>query len=164
MGFKVRGCRKNVNIKHSWFFYSDEKPKSKEITDSLKLASNFPVESTIQNWTRETTKHTVTLLPSFSLSWDIGKVVSKWLTGSGGGYKNDCAAQQSFWDFVVKTRKSWLFDVVDLSLCSPNFLFKFIDYLQDKCKLGHGERLDYIDAISEVINFRKLHGASEAVF
>ena len=36
-------------------------------------------------------------------------------------------------------------------------------YLQDECKLGHGGRLGYIDAISEMIDFRKLHGASEAV-
>ena len=28
-----RGCRKHVNTKHSWFFYFDEKPNSKEITD-----------------------------------------------------------------------------------------------------------------------------------
>ena len=46
------------------------------------------------------------------------------------------------------------FDVVDLSLCSPNLLFKLIDYLQDECKLGHGGRLGYIDAISEMIDFR----------
>ena len=39
-----RGCRKHVNNKHRWFFYFDEKPNSKEITDSLKLASNFPKE------------------------------------------------------------------------------------------------------------------------
>ena len=56
------------------------------------------------------------------------------------------------------------FDVVDFSLCSPNLLFKFIDYLQDECKLGHGGHLGYIDAISEMIDFRKLHDASEAVF
>jgi len=46
---------------------------------------------------------------------------------------------------------------------SPNLLFKFIDYLQDECKLGHGGHLGYIDAISEMIDFRKLHGAPEAV-
>ena len=44
--------------------------------------------------------------------------------------------------------------MVDFSLCSPNLLFKFIDYLQDECKLGHGGRLGYIDAISEIIDFR----------
>ena len=54
--------------------------------------------------------------------------------------------------------------MVDFSLCSPNLLFKFINYLQDECKLGHGGRLGYIDAISEMIDFRKLHGVSEAVF
>ena len=47
------------------------------------------------------------------------------------------------------------FDVVDFILCSPNLLFKFIDYLQDECKLGHGGRLGYIDAISEMIDFMK---------
>ena len=42
-----RGCRKHVNTctKHSWFFYFDKKPNSKEITDSLKVASNFSMEN-----------------------------------------------------------------------------------------------------------------------
>ena len=44
-------------------------------------------------------------------------------------------------------------------------MFKFIDYLQDECKLGHGGRFGFIhvDAISELIDFRKFHGASESV-
>ena len=47
-------------------------------------------------------------------------------------------------------------------MCCPNLLFKFIVYLQDECKFGHGGRLGYIEAISEMIDFRKLHGAWEA--
>ena len=165
-----RGCRKHVNTKHSWFFYFDEKPNSKEITDSLNVASSFPIESTIQDQSRETTKHALKLLPSFSLSCDIGEVFTKWLTGSGGGYKKDRAAQQivtrcfKFLRFCCEDEEKLSFDVVNFGLCSPNLLFKFIDYLQDVCKLGHGGRLGYIDAISEMIDFRKLHGASEAVF
>ena len=54
-------------------------------------------------------------------------------------------------------------EVLDLSLCSHNLLFKFIDYLQDECKLGQGGRLGYIDAISELIDFRKINGASDTV-
>ena len=69
-----------------------------------------------------------------------------------------------FLRFCCEDEEELTFDVVDFSLCSPNLLFKFIDYLQDECKLGHGGRLGYIDAISEMIDFRKLHGASEAVF
>ena len=52
---------------------------------------------------------------------------------------------------------------MDFSLSSPNLLFKFIDYLQDVCKLRHGGHLGYIDAFSEMTDFRKLHSASEAV-
>ena len=124
----------------------------------------------IQDQTTEITKHAVTLLPSFSLSCDIAEVFTKWLTGSCGGYKKDRAAQQivtrcfKFLRFCCEDEEELTFDVVDFSLCSPNLLFKFIDYLQDECKLGHGGRLGYIDAISKMIDFRKLHGASEAVF
>ena len=156
-----RGCRKHVNTKHSWFFYFDEKPDSKGI--------DFAMENTIQDQTSETTKHAVKLLPSFSSSCDIGEVFTKWLTGSGGGCKKDRTAQQivtrclKFLRFCCEDEEELTFDVVDFSLCSPNLLFKFIDYLQDECKLGHGGRLGYIDAISEMIDFRKLHGASEAV-
>ena len=161
-----RGCRKHVYNKHSWFFYFDEKPNSKEITDSR----NVPMVKPIQDQTTETTKHAVKILPSFSLSCDIAELFTKWLTGSGGGYKKDRAAQQivtrcfKFLRFCCEDEEELTFDVVDFSLCSPNLLFKFIDYLQDECKLGHGGRLGYIDAISEMIDFRKLHGASEAVF
>ena len=52
---------------------------------------------------------------------------------------------------------------MDFSLCSPSRLFKFIDYLQEACKLEHGGRLGYIDAISELIDFRKVNGASDGV-
>jgi len=72
-----RGCRKHVNIKHSWFFYFVEKPNLKEITDSLKVARNVSMVNTIQDQTTDTTKHAIKLLPSFSLSCDIGEVFKK---------------------------------------------------------------------------------------
>ena len=53
--------------------------------------------------------------------------------------------------------------MIDFSLCSPSLLFKFIDCLQEECKLGHGGRLGYIDAISELIDFRNVNGASDGV-
>ena len=45
----------------------------------------------------------------------------------------------------------------------PSLLFKFIDFLQEECKIGHCRRLGYVDAISELIDFRKVNGASDAV-
>lgn len=52
---------------------------------------------------------------------------------------------------------------MEFSLRSPSLLFKFIDGLQEECKLGHGGRLGYVDAISELIDFRKVNGASDGV-
>ena len=80
---------------------------------------------------------------------------------SGGGCKKDRAAQQivtrcfKFLRFSCEDEEELNFDVVDFSLRSPNLFFKFIYYMQDECKLGHGGRLGYIDAISEMIDFRK---------
>ena len=67
MGFKVKEGAENMSTPST---VGSFKPNSKEITDSLKLASNFPIESTIQERTRETAKLAIKLLPSF-LTWEI---------------------------------------------------------------------------------------------
>ena len=117
----------------------------------------------------ETTRYTPKLFPSFSLSGKIGQDFTNWLIGSGGGYKKDRTATQiakrsfTFLKFCCEDEEELTFEVIDYSLCSPNLLFKFIDFLQDECKLGHGGRLGYIDAISDLMDFRKINGASDAV-
>ena len=157
-----RGCRKHVNIKHSWFFYFDEKPDLGGLAACSKQGAGDVKSS-------EITMQTARVLPSFLVSSRIGESFTKWLTGSGGGCKKDHPAQQivkrcfKFLKFCCEDEEELSFEVVDFSLCSHSLLFKFIDYLQDKCKLGHGGRLGYIDAISELIDFRKVHGASDTV-
>ena len=158
-GFKSqRGCRKHVNTKHSWFFFFDEKPN---VSSTKELADD--------DTSGEITKQTARVMPSFSVSSQIGKLFTKWLTGSGGGCKKDRAAQQiakrcfKFLKFCCEDEEELSFEVLDFSLCSHSLLFKFIDHLQDECKLGHGGRLGYIDAISELIDFRKINGASDTV-
>jgi len=59
--------------------------------------------------------------------------------------------------------KGLSFEVLDVSQCSHSLLLKFIDNLQDECKLRHGGRLGYSDAISELIDFRKINGPSDRV-
>ena len=157
-----RGCRKHVNIKHSWFFYFDEKPDLGGLAACAKQGASDVKSS-------EITMQTARVLPSFLVSSRIGESFTKWLTGSGGGCKKDHSAQQivkrcfKFLKFCCEDEEELSFEVVEFSLCSHSLLFKFIDYLQDKCKLGHGGRLGYIDAISELIDFRKVHGASDTV-
>ena len=159
-GFKSqRGCRKHVNTKHSWFFFFDEKP---DVSSTKELAD----DDTSGEITKETAR---VIMPSFSVSSQIGELFTKWLTGSGGGCKKDRAAQQiakrcfKFLKFCCEDEDELSFEVLDFSLCSHSLLFKFIDHLKDECKLGHGGRLGYIDAISELIDFRKINGASDTV-
>ncbi|XP_078384349.1 uncharacterized protein LOC144666818 [Oculina patagonica] len=157
-----RGCRKHVNTKHSWFFYFDEKP-------DLGILAAYEREGASDVKSSEITVQTARVLPSFSVSSKIGESFVKWLTGSGGGCKKDRVAQQivkrcfKFLKFCCEDEEELSFEVLDFSLCSHSLLFKFIDYLQDECKLGHGGRLGYIDAISELIDFRKINGASDTV-
>ena len=165
-----RGCRKHVNSKHSWFSYFDEKPELKHHQESLQVCpTNSPVATTNDCASTETTRHAPKLLPSFSVLGKIGQDFTNWLTGSGGGYKKNRTGTQivkrsfKFLKFCCEDEEELTFEVIDYNLCSPNLLFKFIDVLQDECKLGHGGRLGYIDAISDLMDFRKINGASDAV-
>ena len=157
-----RGCRKHVNIKHSWFFYFEEKPDLGELAACAKEGANDAKSG-------EIAIQTARVLPSFSVSSQIGESFTKWLSGIGGGCKKDRVAQQivnrcfKFLKFCCEDEEELSFEVLDFSLCSHSLLFIFIDYLQDECKLGHGGRLGYIDAISDLIDFRKINGASDQV-
>ena len=165
-----RGCRKHVNTKHSWFFYFDEKPTdSKLASNSSEISKKSSTSGTDDDISHASTKQSARLILSFSPSGQIGEEFTNWLTGSGGGYKKDRLAQQivnrcfKFLKFCCEEEEELNFEVMDFGLCSPSLLFKFIDYLQEECKLGHGGRLGYVDAISELIDFRKVNGASDAV-
>lgn len=157
-----RGCRKHVNTKHGWFYFFDQKPEQEGLVASAK-------EDADDDKSSEIAIQTGRILPSFPASSQIGESFTKWLSGSGGGCKKDRVAQQivkrcfKFLKFCCEDEEELSFEVLDFSLCSHSLLFKFIDYLQDECKLGHGGRLGYIDAISDLIDFRKINGASDKV-
>ena len=81
------------------------------------------------------------------------------------GFKKDLATQEidkRCFKFCCE-EEELSFEVLDFRLCSHSLLFKFTEQLKDKCKLGHGLQLGYIDAISELIDFRKINGASDTV-
>ena len=165
-----RGCRKHVNTKHSWFFYFDEKPTdSKLSTNASEIPKKSSTSGTDGDISHASTKHGARLIPSFSPTGQIGDEFTNWLNGSGGGYKKVRPAQQivnrcfNFLKFCREEEEELKFEVMDFGLCSPSLLFKFIDFLQEECKIGHGGRLGYVGAISELIDFKKVNGASDAV-
>ena len=126
------------------------------------MPSKSPVSSTVgDDVSSKRSKPGSRSMPSFSPSRQIGEQFATCLDGSGGGYKKDQPAQcLKFLKFCCEEEEELNFEVMGFSLCSPSLLFKFIDYLQEECKLGNGGRLGYIDAISELIDFRNVTGWS----
>ena len=152
-----------MNSKHCWFFFFDEKP------DQGVLVASTRKELADADKSREIAKPPARVLLSFSVSSQIGESFTKWLTGSGGGCKKDRGAQQTvkrcfkFLKFCCEDEGELSFEVLDFSLCSHSLLLKFIDHLQDECKLGQGGRLGYIEDIFEMIDFRRRNGASDTI-
>ena len=158
-----RGCRKHVKNKHRWYFHFDEKPNSTQIKEACQGNENEDNDSKTQRKIRT--------VASFDMSSDITRDFSSWLTGSGGGCKSDRQAQQivskclKFLKFCCEDEKKLTFDIVDFSLYSPDFLFKFVDCRYDAGRLEARarRRIGYLDAIAELGDFRKVNGASESV-
>ena len=69
-----RGCRKHVNTKHSWFFYFNEKPADSKLgTNSSEMPKKSSTSVTDGDTSYASTKHGARLIPSFSLSGQIGE-------------------------------------------------------------------------------------------
>ena len=66
----------------------------------------------------------------------------------------------TFLKFCCEDEEKLKFDIVDFSLCSPNLLFKFVDTMQYDWNLGHAGRIGYLDAIAELVDYRKVNGGS----
>ena len=157
-----RGCRKHVKKKHVWFYFFDEKPDTK---DAKEIESTVSVKQE----PRENILRTSKDIPSFDNSSVIAKQLYTWLSGTGGRCKSERQSKQivsrclKVLKFCREDDEELTFDIIDFGLCSPNLLFKFVDMLQDEWKLGHAGRLGYIDAIGEMVDFRKVNGASKSV-
>ena len=66
----------------------------------------------------------------------------------------------TFLKFSSEDEEELKFDIVDFSLCSPNLLFKFVDTMQYDWNLGHAGRIGYLDAIAELVDYRKVNGGN----
>ena len=157
-----RGCRKHIKTKHRWYFYFDEKPNISQTETCHQQSSKIEANN-------DKTSLKIRRALSFDMSSKIAQDFLSWLTGSGGGCKSERQAHQivsrclKFLKFCCKEDEDLTFEIVDFSLCSPNLLFKFGDTMQDVWNLGHAGRRGYLDAITELEDFRKVNGASDSV-
>ena len=154
-GFQTRrGCRKHVRSKHPWYSYFDAKP-SKLVRKPAKFSNENSMAVTL-----------FYSLSSCSCTL-VGENFVKWLCGSTGGGKPRKHAQQTanrvlrYLRFCCADDDDELTEeTIDFCLGSPALVCRFVDAMQDELKLGHSAQLGYLNAISELMDYRKVSGLS----
>ena len=156
-----RGCRKHVRSKHSWYSYFDAKP-SKLVRKSLQVCG-------LESEDKSASLAFYSAL-SNSLCALVGERFVEWLCGSTGGGKPKKQAQQTA-NRVLRYLRFCCADdgeelteeTIDFCLGSPSLVCRFVDAMQDELKLGHSAQLGYLNAISELTDYRKVSGLSVQV-
>ena len=157
-GFKSsRGLRKHIESRHSWYFYFDEEPSIKrEMIDGIKEKLKQPTNN----------------IPSFSTTDGIGQLFVNWLLTPLGGDKSKREAIQ-----IARRAMKFLMaalgdtedgsnatgEYVDCCLGSPSTVMKFMESLSTEWGLTSSAALNYLKAMSDLLDFRKAHGITDAV-
>ena len=152
-----RGLRKHIDNKHPWYYYFDDQPEIKR--EEIEL--NQPA---IQKKASTNTK------PYYSIDEGIGKSFYKWLTTTCGGGKNDREAKQ-----VAKRAMKFLmnstgdnesqtplsYELIDCCLGSTSIILKFLTVLEEEWKVSSSGALNYVKAISDLMDYRKSFGVND---
>ena len=148
-----RGCRKHTKSKHGWYFYFDGKPKvaDVQIKDGAKEILSHERRKKQQK------------IPSFSTETTVGRDFHHWLESTAGGGKSKSQATQicsralKFTKFCSEDHDDdddLTMQMVDYYLGSSNLICQFLDAIFH-WKLGHSGRLSYLNALHDLMDFRK---------
>ena len=158
VGFKSqRGVRKHVNNKHKWFFYFDSQPEVKR----------EEAQSSNSDRKRPSTHKQL----AFSIDSGCGLEFVQWLQTPAGGYKKLKEAKQAakrgmkFLMFCmgdcedgISAQESY----IDCVVGSPTMLMKFLKLLLEEWGLKSAGALSYLQAVSDLCDFRKCHGVPDS--
>ena len=166
--FSKRGCRKHVDTKHRWYYYFDEKPSERLIEQGIKQQQSSPGASKFGDGLKK--RADTTKMPYYSISSGIGKKYIDWLCAvCGGGMLESQAAQNGI--RVMKFLKHCSEDDedelseehIDYCIGSAQHICKFIEHIGKEWGLGSSAQFGYLQAITDLIDFRKSSGLSATV-
>ena len=149
-----RGCRKHTKTKHGWYFYFDKKPKTGD--DPIKAKSN--------KFCSPDRRQKQQKVLSFSTSTIVAAEFQYWLESTAGGGKAKsqaaqvCSRAMKFLRFCYEDNSDEddvTTQMVDYCLGSANLICQFLDAMENDWKLGHSGRLSYLNALHDLIDFRK---------
>ena len=159
MGFKSsRGLRKHIDTIHSWYYYFNEQPTVTR--DDVMVKEAVKHKASTNN------------VPAFSLDGGVGKDFLTWLQTTCGGDKKHKDALQigrramkflmtSLGDTEVEEYVSE--EYVDVCLGSPADVIDFVRKLKEDWGLRSSGALQYVKAISDLMDFRKSCGVKDNV-
>ena len=166
--FSKRGCRKHVDTKHRWYYYFDEKPSERLIEKGIKQQQSASGASKFGDGLKK--RADTTKRPYYSISSGIGKKYIEWLCAvCGGGMLESQAAQNGI--RVMKFLKHCSEDDeeelteehIDYCIGSAQHICNFIEHIGKEWGLGSSAQFGYLQAITDLIDFRKSSGLSAAV-
>ena len=158
VGFKSqRGARKHVNNKHQWFYYFDSQPAVKR--------------EDAQDPGPERKKASTHKQAAFSIDHGCGLEFVQWLQTPCGGCKKLKEAKQ-----VAKRSMKFLMSCmgdcedgfgakesyIDCAIGSPTMLMKFLKVIVEEWGLKSAGALSYLQAVTDLCDFRKCHGIPDS--
>jgi len=153
-----RGCRKHVFVKHGWYYYFDEKPDINEVLPNQL----FLKKKLVKQHRCHTSK-----MQSFSKDSSFALKFLRWLSSTGGGSKTKVQSEMAankvlkFLKFCcADTSNEWDLpnNVVDYCLGSLKMISDFIYCLQEDWKVGFSGVIGYMNALSNLLDYRRSSG------
>ena len=156
-----RGCRKYLYHRHGWFYFFDEKPNVEEV---------LPAKALSLKQIRKTKRSKTVEMPSFNKNCAFDRDFKSWLHSPVRGMKSWTQSMQiscrvlkylkfccqdccSSWDIPLK--------VVDYCIGSISSISEFLDFLKDKWNVGFAGMIGYMNALSHVLDFRRIQEESQ---
>jgi hypothetical protein len=160
-GFKSnRGLRKHIDARHDWYYYFDVQPTIKR-EDVQKDEESMSLKCSTHN------------VPSFSITEGVGLDFVKWLKEPLGGGKNGREANQigkRGMKFLIHaiggdmiTGGICSLEYLDACLGSPEAVINFMQAVTGEWGMKSSGALNYVKAMSDLVDFRKSHGVSAHV-
>ena len=157
-GYKSkRGLRKHINSLHEWFLFFDNQPKV-----SREEAQRRPVTKSKPSTHKQ---------PAYSIETGFGLELVVWLQTPCGGGKSGRDAKQ----VARRGMKYLLFcvgdsadgvsapeDYVDCCIGNATMLMKFLKLIMEDWRLKSAGAISYLQAISDLCDFRKWHGVTDS--
>ena len=174
-----RGCRKHVSNLHAWYYYFDNQPKEEEVfppglfrQQAASILSSAPdcTPSSRQvsgSGSGRTSKPSTRNMPSFKRTCAFAVSFVHWLKSDWGGARGHVQAVQTCSRILKYLRYSfpdcdgdWDVppDVVEVAVASTEQLTDFVEHLRDYWKMGYSGVVGYLNAINDVVDYRRMKG------